>query len=65
MVSALALTEVLAAIWGKVARSELDDELAATRRAPRAWPSSPSPESLADGVIPDRIRFDPVVRPSG
>jgi len=30
VVSALALTEVLAAIWGKVARGELDDELAAT-----------------------------------
>lgn len=30
MVSALSLVEVLAAIWGKVARGELDDEQAAT-----------------------------------
>ena len=30
VVSALALTEVLAAVWGKVARGELDDEQAAT-----------------------------------
>jgi predicted nucleic acid-binding protein len=30
LVSALALTEVLAAVWGKVARGELDDEQAAT-----------------------------------
>lgn len=28
VVSALAVTEVVAAIWGKVARRELDDELA-------------------------------------
>jgi uncharacterized protein len=30
VVSALSLTEVLAAVWGKVARGELDDEHAAT-----------------------------------
>jgi predicted nucleic acid-binding protein len=30
VMSALSLTEVLAAVWGKVARGELDDEQAAT-----------------------------------
>jgi len=30
LVSALSLTEVLAAVWGKVIRGELDDEHAAT-----------------------------------